>query len=124
MMSSVCRTIVFQQFPMIVDIHDLHVWGLTASRIIATCHVILPDLSSEAYDNLSESLNDFFHRKGIFWATIQPEFQSDESNRTDCMCLMKCSKFSNTNCDSFACCSDFSDEHSLQEVVDTVVGDH
>ena len=94
-----------------MNIHDLHVWELTTSRIIATCHIILPKLSSESFDEFSKSLNDFFQRQGIILATVQPEFDERLNNSQkqplcELSCLMKCSKFSKTNCDSYTCCKD------------------
>ena len=130
------------QFPIILNIHDLHVWGLTASRIIATCHIILPEFSSKSYEQFSKSLNDFFQRKGIVLATVQPEF--DEQNRSKCLselsCLMKCSKFSKTDCDWYTCCANvktdsihqntdndinkLGESQHFEEVIATVVQKH
>ena len=87
-------------------------WGLTASRIIATCHIILPKFSTESYEQFSQSLNDFFNRKGIILATVQPEF--NEYNDSQSECLMKCSKFSKMDCDSYTCCANDKNCSALQ----------
>jgi len=77
---------------------------LTASKIIATCHIILPKQSSKSYEEFSSLLQKFFQQQGISLATVQPEFHDTHTQDCSLSCMMKCSKFSNVNCDSFTCC--------------------
>ncbi len=79
---------------------------MTASNIVATCHIILPKQTTESYDQFSKLLKNFFHQQGITLATIQPEFQGSNTQLCAFDCLMKCSRISNTNCESYACCND------------------
>jgi hypothetical protein len=73
---------------------------------VATCHIILPKQTTESYDQFSKLLKNFFHQQGITLATIQPEFQGSNTQLCAFDCLMKCSRISNTNCESYACCND------------------
>lgn len=78
---------------------------MTASKIIATCHIILPKQSAKSYEQFSELLQKFFKQQGISLATVQPEFNETETHLSSFSCLMKCSEISKINCDSKSCCN-------------------
>ena len=52
--------------------HELHVWKLSGSKIIATAHVTCHN--SAEYMQIATDIKSFFHKKGIHSTTIQPEF--------------------------------------------------
>jgi Co/Zn/Cd efflux system component len=86
---------IVKEFPSIENIHEVHIWCLTSTRVYATAHIVLPshDVSEESdikniqkelknvsiqqdYVRIKEPLMDFFHKRGVTQATIQPEFFS------------------------------------------------
>ncbi|GAA5851535.1 hypothetical protein JCM5353_005904 [Sporobolomyces roseus] len=56
--------------PGVINVHDLHVWSLSESKIVASVHIMVkgPDLV-----NVSREIKRRFHRFGIHSSTIQPE---------------------------------------------------
>ncbi|XP_055000444.1 proton-coupled zinc antiporter SLC30A1 [Sorex araneus] len=56
------------------EVHELHVWQLAGSRIIATAHIKCEDPAS--YMHVAKIIKDVFHDHGIHATTIQPEFAS------------------------------------------------
>jgi len=56
----------------IEDVHELHVWQLTESRIIATIHIRCRSPSD--YITIAARVKKFFHEEGIHSTTVQPEF--------------------------------------------------
>ncbi|GFT47293.1 zinc transporter 1 [Nephila pilipes] len=89
------------EFPDLLNVHDLHVWRLTTSEVIATVHVILS--SSDIYARIEKRLTQFFLREGISSATIQPEFTNGSwSEKTKTECILQCSV--NNNCGALTCC--------------------
>ncbi|CAL1293586.1 unnamed protein product [Larinioides sclopetarius] len=95
------------EFPDLLNVHDLHVWRLTTSEVIATVHVILS--SSDIYARIEGRLNQFFLREGISSATIQPEFSNGSwSEKSKQECILQCSV--NNNCGAFTCCGPIIDK--------------
>lgn len=87
---------LIKTFPDIVNVHDLHVWQLTADKTISTAHIIF--LNPQVYARVTKDITDFFHEQGITQVTIQPEFFKD-NNSVDLIsgygmgqCLVKCNK--------------------------------
>jgi len=56
----------------IEEVHELHVWQLTASRIIATTHIRCRNAAN--YMTIAVRVKQFFHNEGIHSTTVQPEF--------------------------------------------------
>ncbi|GAA5882198.1 hypothetical protein JCM1840_000746 [Sporobolomyces johnsonii] len=56
--------------PGVINVHDLHVWSLSESKIVASVHIMVkgPDLVT-----VSREIKRRFHRFGIHSSTIQPE---------------------------------------------------
>ncbi|BGP57477.1 Zinc resistance conferring protein [Rhodotorula sphaerocarpa] len=56
--------------PGVLNVHDLHVWSLSESKIVASVHIMVkgPDLVK-----VSKEIKRRFHRFGIHSSTIQPE---------------------------------------------------
>ncbi|XP_056424228.1 proton-coupled zinc antiporter SLC30A1 [Hyla sarda] len=81
-------------------VHELHVWQLAESRIIATAHIKCHDPT--AYMEVAKRIKDFFHDEGIHATTIQPEFSSVESGSRISLCELSC----RTQCAPKQCCGD------------------
>ncbi|XP_053568387.1 proton-coupled zinc antiporter SLC30A1 [Bombina bombina] len=79
-------------------VHELHVWQLAESRIIATAHIKCHDPTS--YMDVAKRIKDFFHDEGIHATTIQPEFSSVESGSRVSLCELSC----RTQCAPKQCC--------------------
>jgi len=61
------------KFPSVVNIHDLHVWALTPSRVYCTAHLLF--MNETDYLIVKEPIQVFFANQGITHATIQPEIR-------------------------------------------------
>lgn len=79
-------------------VHELHVWQLAGSRIIATAHIKCRDPA--AYMDVAKRIKDFFHNEGIHATTIQPEFAQVGSESTVSLCELSC----RTQCAQKLCC--------------------
>lgn len=79
-------------------VHELHVWQLAESRIIATAHIKCQDPT--AYMDVAKRIKDFFHDEGIHATTIQPEFSNVESGSRISLCELSC----RTQCAPKQCC--------------------
>ncbi|KAF7230725.1 zinc transporter 1a [Nothobranchius furzeri] len=82
----------------VLAIHDLHIWQLAGSRIIATAHIKCHDPT--AYMEVAKRIKDFFHDEGIHATTIQPEFVTFSSESRDSLCELSC----RTQCAPKLCC--------------------
>ncbi|XP_069787455.1 zinc transporter 1a [Narcine bancroftii] len=83
----------------VLAVHELHVWQLAGSRIIATAHIKCRDPT--AYMDVAKRIKDFFHDEGIHATTIQPEFASVNSESRISLCELPCK----TQCALKQCCS-------------------
>ncbi|KAI8061976.1 cation efflux family-domain-containing protein [Thamnidium elegans] len=59
----------------IISVHELHVWQLSDTKLIASLHVLLK--SRQGYMKLGSQIRKLLHGYGIHSATIQPEFIED-----------------------------------------------
>ncbi|XP_017267261.1 zinc transporter 1a [Kryptolebias marmoratus] len=82
----------------VLAIHELHIWQLAGSRIIATAHIKCHDPT--AYMDVAKRIKDFFHHEGIHATTIQPEFVTFSSESRDSLCELSC----RTQCAPKQCC--------------------
>jgi zinc transporter 1 len=60
----------------VINLHELHVWQLSESKIVASVHVLV-DCSSgqtDKYMSIAAHIRDNLHAWGIHSSTIQPEF--------------------------------------------------
>lgn len=86
------------KIPGISHVHELHIWRLSGSKIIATAHVICH--TSTEYMKVAARIKEFFHKKGIHSTTIQPEFTDALDDIASDDCLMDCM----THCVADTCC--------------------
>uniref|UniRef100_A0A4W3IF13 Solute carrier family 30 member 1b n=1 Tax=Callorhinchus milii TaxID=7868 RepID=A0A4W3IF13_CALMI len=82
----------------VLAVHELHVWQLAGSRIIATAHIKCRDPT--AYMDVAKRIKDFFHDEGIHATTIQPEFASVNADSRTSICELPCK----TQCALKQCC--------------------
>lgn len=82
-------------FPDIKNVHDFHIWQLTASKVISTVHLIFEN--PKVYDGIAEQIKEFFLENGVTQVTIQPEFFQHNSSLESLTlsklpreCLMAC----------------------------------
>ncbi|KAK3908376.1 Zinc/cadmium resistance protein [Frankliniella fusca] len=76
------RTDFRNAFPVIVDIHDLHVWRLNQSKVFCTAHIVFRD--ARDYLRVNDELTQFFLSRGVTQVTVQPEFSSDGDSVQGC----------------------------------------
>ena len=54
------------------NVHELHIWQLAGSRIIATAHIRCRSLHE--YHRIAQEVKSIFHNEGIHSTVVQPEF--------------------------------------------------
>ncbi|XP_035380693.1 zinc transporter 1a [Electrophorus electricus] len=82
----------------VLAVHELHIWQLAGSRIIATAHIKCHDPTS--YMDVAKRIKGFFHDEGIHATTIQPEFVTVNSESRASLCELSC----RTQCAPKLCC--------------------
>jgi zinc transporter 1 len=65
-----------QDVPGVLAMHELHVWQLSESKIIASVHVWV-DRSMD-YMSVAANIREALHEAGVHSCTIQPEFHDHE----------------------------------------------
>ncbi|KAK2086495.1 hypothetical protein P7K49_035920 [Saguinus oedipus] len=95
------------------EVHELHVWQLAGSRIIATAHIKCEDPTS--YMQVAKTIKDVFHNHGIHATTIQPEFASVGSKSGVRPCELAC----RTQCALKQCCGTLPQAHSGKDAEKT-----
>ncbi|XP_027022163.1 zinc transporter 1-like [Tachysurus fulvidraco] len=87
-----------RQIEGVLAVHELHIWQLAGSRIIATAHIKCQNHAS--YMSVANHVKAFFHDEGIHATTIQPEYVMVSSESHDSFCELSCS----TQCAAKVCC--------------------
>ncbi|XP_062863700.1 proton-coupled zinc antiporter SLC30A1 [Trichomycterus rosablanca] len=82
----------------VLAVHELHIWQLSGSRIIATVHIKCHN--PVFYMDIAKRIKSFFHDEGIHATTIQPEFLSDGKGQSVLECELSCNK----KCNLKLCC--------------------
>uniref|UniRef100_A0A6P7H0N1 Zinc/cadmium resistance protein isoform X1 n=2 Tax=Diabrotica virgifera virgifera TaxID=50390 RepID=A0A6P7H0N1_DIAVI len=102
---------LLNHFPDIVNIHDFHIWQLTAHRVISTVHIIFQN--PKVYKQLIEEVKEFFNDYGITQVTIQPEFFKKNASMDSLNskyapnCLVACLE---DGCKDNHCCPSYKDK--------------
>ncbi|TNY17404.1 cation efflux protein [Rhodotorula diobovata] len=69
--------------PGVINVHDLHVWSLSESKIVASVHIMV---HSRNLVSVSREIKQRFHRFGIHSSTIQPEIRGLETEGCPVLC--------------------------------------
>uniref|UniRef100_A0A8C8CLN6 Solute carrier family 30 member 1b n=2 Tax=Oncorhynchus tshawytscha TaxID=74940 RepID=A0A8C8CLN6_ONCTS len=85
----------------VLAVHDLHIWQLAGSRIIATAHIKCLDPAS--YMDVAMRIKGLFHDEGIHATTVQPEFVTVNFESNIYVCELSCGK----QCAPKLCCGNF-----------------
>ncbi|ERL91925.1 zinc homeostasis factor 1 isoform X2 [Dendroctonus ponderosae] len=98
-----------KHFPDIINVHDFHIWQLTASKVISTVHIIFEN--PKVYRNIMKEIREFFLENGVTQVTIQPEFfhpsasmESLSSANLPPTCLVACQ---GEECKLHHCCPNY-----------------
>lgn len=94
----------------VTSIHELHVWRLVGTRVVASCHLELtePDKGVEPVQHnmdIAKQVKEFFHQEGIHSTTIQLEYSPGSG-----FCQFECpredteSQIVSTDCLESSCC--------------------
>ncbi|KAF8075090.1 CDF-like metal transporter [Lyophyllum atratum] len=92
------------QVPNVLSVHDLHVWHLSQSVILASLHVCVPQGTSlEEWEKTEQYLQHCFSAYGISHVTISPEIFRDSQVETQDDELPMGGKCSLPSQDEFGC---------------------
>lgn len=70
--------------PLVKSVHDMHVWHLSQSVILASLHVCVPEGTTlEQWEQTERYLQHCFSAYGISHVTISPEIQRDSQSNSD-----------------------------------------
>ncbi|XDV43473.1 hypothetical protein PO909_011951 [Leuciscus waleckii] len=83
----------------VIAVHELHIWQLAGSRIIATAHIKCADPAT--YMDVAKRIKDIFHDEDIHATTVQPEFSSISEGPGDSRCELSCQ----SQCKPKLCCN-------------------
>jgi zinc transporter 1 len=59
------------RIPNVVSVHDLHIWSLSESKLVASMHILVS--SQDEFAKVSNEVRKLLHRFGVHSSTIQPE---------------------------------------------------
>ena len=60
----------------VTDIHDLHIWAMSTTKVALTAHLVMPDGHDDTF--IGELQHDIAHEFGILHTTFQIENQKPE----------------------------------------------
>jgi len=94
--------------PGVLSLHELHVWQLSESKIVASVHVwVAKDVE---YMNVAAQIRQVLHQYNVHSCTIQPEFQTIEGGEEarlaiaeDTQCLIPCAPGSDCPREAMCC---------------------
>ena len=67
--------------PGVASVHELHVWQLSESTVVASVHVLItPGID---YMEVASGIRESMHSHGIHSVTIQPEFGNGDTDSID-----------------------------------------
>ncbi|KAL6050179.1 Zinc resistance conferring protein [Balamuthia mandrillaris] len=88
-----------EKIPSVICVHDLHIWQLLDTKVIASVHVLC--FKGSDFMQIARQIKQLFHNYNIHSVTIQPEFtsysavpsqQQDEHQHFGCImqCVQDC----------------------------------
>jgi solute carrier family 30 (zinc transporter), member 1 len=75
-LDSVRRAIL--KIPGVLSVHELHVWQLSESEIVASVHVTISE--QPKFMHIAKEICETLHEEGIHFTTIQPEYDERSCN--------------------------------------------
>lgn len=66
--------------PGVVSVHELHVWQLSESTVVASVHVLIRP--GRDYMEVASGIREGMHTHGIHSVTIQPEFSEGSDDQS------------------------------------------
>ncbi|XP_066244977.1 proton-coupled zinc antiporter SLC30A1 [Euwallacea similis] len=123
---------LMKHFPDIKNVHDFHIWQMTASKVISTVHLIFEN--PQVYHTVMKDIKEFFIENGVTQVTIQPEFFQSTSSLESLVssktprdeCLMACQ---GATCKLSHCCPSYKEfednkfKYSSKEIIMPIVED-
>ncbi|XP_073707218.1 calcium/manganese antiporter SLC30A10 [Garra rufa] len=101
------------EVPGVLSVHELHVWQLSDTLMVASLHVHCPNgLNAVQYEDLMAKIKEVLATFGINHSTVQPEFirsdvaASGEPGPVRSACSLRCGQ----ECAEKLCCSPQMDE--------------
>ncbi|KAJ7597114.1 cation efflux protein [Mycena floridula] len=95
----------------VLSVHELHVWQLSESKIVASVHVLTA--RSHDFMPIASKIRKALHHHGIHSSTIQPEypgdFQHGERSKAASDCLIVCPPDRECDPREHACCPPITD---------------
>ncbi|TXT13072.1 hypothetical protein VHUM_01473 [Vanrija humicola] len=97
--------------PGVVSVHELHVWQLSETTVVASVHVLI--LRGSDYMQVANEIRHVLHSHGIHSVTIQPEFSDaagdsdDDADAGERSCLIRCPP---EQCVADTCCPPVAEE--------------
>jgi cobalt-zinc-cadmium efflux system protein len=63
-----------EDLPVIIKVHDIHIWALSSNDIYFSAHIIVPsNINMKELEDIIKVINSKLRKKGINHITIQPE---------------------------------------------------
>lgn len=84
----------------VAGVHDLHVWNLSTSCVVATAHIHCQDMVE--WSETAQQIQAFFHSHGVHYITIQPEVTENGGEGVTHGCMLECGP--DEPCHQFTCC--------------------
>eukprot|EP00742_Colponemidia_sp_Colp-10_P002492 GILJ01002656.1.p1 GENE.GILJ01002656.1~~GILJ01002656.1.p1 ORF type:complete len:716 (-),score=73.49 GILJ01002656.1:117-2237(-) len=97
----------------VLDIHDLHVWQLSGSKIVGSVHIVTR--KTDDFSRISEAVKLVLHSNGVHSSTIQPEFVHTQKQVTTCA-----EPVCDTGCEQNSCCAGLDGDHLRTLNVQTI----
>jgi zinc transporter 1 len=81
-----------EQLPGVISCHDLHVWQLSATKLIASLHIKVNcqasgGQGSASYMHVAKQVEKCIREYGIDSSTIRPEFFLPDEDNVDCVAM-------------------------------------
>eukprot|EP00743_Colponemidia_sp_Colp-15_P005001 GILK01005387.1.p1 GENE.GILK01005387.1~~GILK01005387.1.p1 ORF type:complete len:619 (+),score=66.58 GILK01005387.1:47-1903(+) len=89
----------------VLDIHDLHVWQLSGSKIVGSVHVVTR--KTDDFARISDAVKLVLHSNGVHSSTIQPEFVHKQQKQVTTCAEPVC----DTGCEQNSCCTGVDSTH-------------
>ncbi|KAK2720476.1 calcium/manganese antiporter SLC30A10-like [Artemia franciscana] len=97
------KTKLLEEFPALVNVHELHIWSLGSCQTVASVHVVYKNKMD--FLSTTGKIPIFFQARGISRVSVQPELQSTLVANTKeeiiSECYLRCRS---KDCSNMQCC--------------------